>query len=91
MLRSAIEASPQQELSINQRAQRWTVQMYANKLGLPAAACTAASSRAVGGGTGVEGGLQKSSSVTLIKKREADIVLQKLLQANQPKLIKSTA
>ncbi|DBA67168.1 TPA: hypothetical protein ACH3X2_001486 [Trebouxia sp. C0005] len=36
----AIEAAPQQqqqqqqELSINQQAQRWTVQMYANKLGL---------------------------------------------------------
>ena len=50
----AIEAAPQQqqqqqqELSINQQAQRWTVQMYANKLGLPAAACTAAKLKAVG-------------------------------------------
>ncbi|KAL3131748.1 hypothetical protein ABBQ38_007466 [Trebouxia sp. C0009 RCD-2024] len=48
----AIEAGPQQqhqkELSINQQAQRWTVQMYANKLGLPAAACTAAKLKAVG-------------------------------------------
>ena len=44
----AIEAAPQQQLSINQQAQRWTVQMYANKLGLPAAACTAAKLKAVG-------------------------------------------
>ena len=44
----AIEAQKQQqELSINQQAQRWTVQMYANKLGLPAAACTADKLRAV--------------------------------------------
>ena len=43
-----IEAAPQQELSINQQAQRWTVQMYANKLGLPPAACTAAKLRPVG-------------------------------------------
>lgn len=44
----AIEApDQQQELSINQQAQRWTVQMYANKLGLPAAACTADKLRAV--------------------------------------------
>ncbi|DBA77361.1 TPA: hypothetical protein ACH3X2_000878 [Trebouxia sp. C0005] len=47
----AIEAVPQQqqqELSIKQQAQRWTVQMYANKLGLPAVACTAAKLKAVG-------------------------------------------
>ena len=44
----AIEAAPQQELSINQQAQRWTVQMYANKLGLPPAACTAAKLKPVG-------------------------------------------
>ena len=50
----ATEAAPQQqqqqqhELSINQQAQRWTVQMYANKLGLPAAACTAAKLKAIG-------------------------------------------
>ena len=48
----AIEPAPQQqqqqELSINQQAQRWTVKMYANKLGLPAAACTAAKLKAVG-------------------------------------------
>ena len=42
----------QQELSINQQAQRWTVQMYANKLGLPAAACTAAKLKAVGAAAG---------------------------------------
>ena len=48
----AIEAAPQQELSINQQAQRWTVQMYANKLGLPAAACTAARLKTVGAGAG---------------------------------------
>ena len=46
----AIEAAPQQELSINQQAQRWTVQMYANKLGLPAAASTAARLKTVGAG-----------------------------------------
>ena len=46
----AIEAAPQQqqELSINQQAQRWTVQMYASKLGLPTAACTAAKLKTVG-------------------------------------------
>ena len=49
----AIEAQKQQqELSINQQAQRWTVQMYANKLGLPAAACTADKLRAVGAAAG---------------------------------------
>jgi hypothetical protein len=49
----AIEAVPQQqELSINQQAQRWTVQMYANKLGLPAAACTANKLKAVGAAAG---------------------------------------
>ncbi len=40
---SAIQSSqqqpdPQQQLSVNQQAQRWTVQMYAGKLGLPASA-----------------------------------------------------
>ena len=46
----AIEAAPQQQeqLSINQQAQRWTVQMYASRLGLPAAACTAVKLKAVG-------------------------------------------
>ncbi|DBA67170.1 TPA: hypothetical protein ACH3X2_001488 [Trebouxia sp. C0005] len=46
----AIEAAPQQqqELRINQQAQRWTVQMYANKLRLPAAACTADKLKVVG-------------------------------------------
>lgn len=47
----AIEAEPQQEqqeLSINQQAQRWTVQLYANKLGLSAAACIADKLKAVG-------------------------------------------
>ncbi|KAL0026887.1 hypothetical protein WJX77_009160 [Trebouxia sp. C0004] len=47
----AIEAAPQQQqeqLSINQQAQRWTVQMYANKMGLPAAACTASKLKDVG-------------------------------------------
>ena len=54
----AIEAAPQQQqlqqqdLSINQQAQRWTVQMYANKLGLPAAACTAAKLKAAGAAAG---------------------------------------
>lgn len=52
----ATEAAPQQqqqqELSINQQAQRWTVQMYANKLGLPAAACTAAKLKAIGAASG---------------------------------------
>ena len=50
----AIEAAPQgqEQLSINQQAQRWTVQMYANKLGLPAAACTAAKLKAVGAAAG---------------------------------------
>ena len=44
----ALEApDQQQELSINQQAQRWTVQMYANKLGLPVAVCTADKLRAV--------------------------------------------
>ena len=48
----AIEGAPQQQeaLSINQQAQRWTVQMYANKLGLPAAACNATKLKAVGAG-----------------------------------------
>ncbi len=45
----AIEAPQQQEqLSINQQAQRWTVQMYASRLGLPAAACTASKLKDVG-------------------------------------------
>ena len=46
----AIEAPSQegQQLSINQQEQRWTVQMYAAKLGLPAAACTAVRLKAVG-------------------------------------------
>ena len=46
----AIEAAPQQQeqLSINQQAQRWTVQMYASRLGLPAAACTASKLKEVG-------------------------------------------
>ena len=45
----AIEAAPQQQQpSINQQAQRWTVQMYATKLGVPAAACTAAKLKDVG-------------------------------------------
>ena len=46
----AIEAAPQQQeqLSINQQAQRWTVQMYASRLGLPAAACTASKLKDVG-------------------------------------------
>ncbi|KAL3143130.1 hypothetical protein ABBQ38_003399 [Trebouxia sp. C0009 RCD-2024] len=45
----AIEAPQQQEqLSINQQAQRWTVQMYASRLGLPAAACTANKLKDVG-------------------------------------------
>ena len=45
----AIEAAPQQQQpSINQQAQRWTVQMYAAKLGLPAAACTASKLKDVG-------------------------------------------
>jgi len=48
----AIEATPHRELSINQQAQRWTVQMYANKLGLPAAACTANKLKAVGAAAG---------------------------------------
>lgn len=45
-----IEATPQheQQPSINQQAQRWTVQMYATKLGLPAAACSADKLRTVG-------------------------------------------
>ena len=54
-LKLATEAAPpqqqqqqQQELSINQQAQRWTVQIYANKLGLPDAACTADNLKAVG-------------------------------------------
>ena len=46
----AIEAAPQQELGINQQAQRWTVQMYANKLGLPAEACTATKLKTIGAG-----------------------------------------
>ena len=46
----AIKAAPQQELSINQQAQRWTVQMYANKLGLPAEACTATKLKTIGAG-----------------------------------------
>ena len=45
----AIEAAPQQQQpSINQQAQRWTVQMYATRLGLPAAACTASKLKDVG-------------------------------------------
>ena len=46
----AIEAAPQlqQQPSINQQAQRWTIQMYATKLGLPAAACTASKLKDVG-------------------------------------------
>ena len=46
----AIEAAPQQQQqpSINQQAQRWTIQMYATKLGLPAAACTASKLKDVG-------------------------------------------
>ena len=46
----AIEAAPQQQeqLSINQQAQRWTVQMYASRLGLPAAACSAGQLKDVG-------------------------------------------
>ena len=46
----AIEAAPQQQeqLSINQQAQRWTVQMYAGRLGLPATACTASKLKEVG-------------------------------------------
>ena len=50
----AIEAAPQQQeqLSINQQAQRWTVQMYASRLGLPAAACTASKLKDVGADAG---------------------------------------
>ncbi len=46
----AVEAAPQQQeqLSINQQAQRWTVQMYASRLGLPAVACTARKLKDVG-------------------------------------------
>ena len=46
----AIEGAPQQQeaLSINQQAQRWTVQMYANKMRLPSAACTADKLKVVG-------------------------------------------
>ena len=47
----AIEDAPQQQqqqASINQQAQRWTLQMYATKLGLPAAACTASKLKEVG-------------------------------------------
>ena len=46
----AIEGAPQQPeaLSINQQAQRWTVQMYANKMRLSAAACTTDKLKAVG-------------------------------------------
>ena len=46
----AIEAAPQQQehLSINQQAQRCTIQMHENKMGLPDAACTAAKLKDVG-------------------------------------------
>ncbi|KAL3148634.1 hypothetical protein ABBQ38_014057 [Trebouxia sp. C0009 RCD-2024] len=46
----ALEAAPQQQeqLSIKRHAQRWTVHMYASKLGLPAAACTASKLKEVG-------------------------------------------
>ena len=48
----AIEAAPQQpqqqHLSITQQAQRWTLQMYASRLPLPAVACTASNLKDVG-------------------------------------------